>query len=103
MAARGDLARAVFGYNHSRAYVEDVLAHARAYSARSDAALTAPSGSQLLSGHRAARQPSQSPGCRATESSRTHVMLPAWAMAGGRPAQPIDAPLLDNAVWLLRT
>ena len=31
------------------------------------------------------------------------MTLPAWAMAGGRPAQPIDAPLLDNAVWLLRT
>jgi hypothetical protein len=30
-------------------------------------------------------------------------MLPAWAMAGGRPAQPIDARLLDNALWLLRT
>ena len=24
-------------------------------------------------------------------------------MAGGRPAQPIDARLLDNALWLLRT
>ena len=30
-------------------------------------------------------------------------MLPAWAMAGGRAAQPIDARLLDNALWLLRT
>jgi len=34
---------------------------------------------------------------------RAYVMLPAWAMAGGRPAQPIDARLLDNALWLLRT
>ena len=30
-------------------------------------------------------------------------MLPAWAMAAGRPAQPIDARLLDNALWMLRT
>ena len=30
-------------------------------------------------------------------------MLPAWAMAGGRPAELIDARLLENALWLLRT
>jgi hypothetical protein len=30
-------------------------------------------------------------------------MLPAWAMAGGRAAEPIDARLLENAIWLLRT
>ena len=30
-------------------------------------------------------------------------MLPTWAMAGGRPAEPIDARLLDNALWLLRS
>ena len=39
---RGDIARAVFGYNHSPAYVEDVLARARAYGSQSEAALTAP-------------------------------------------------------------
>src|SRR3954468_16379110 len=35
----GDIDRAVFGYNHAPAYVEAVLAQARAYARRSDAAL----------------------------------------------------------------
>jgi len=34
---------------------------------------------------------------------RVHATLPAWAMAGGRPAQLIDARLLKNARRLLRT
>ena len=34
---------------------------------------------------------------------RAYATLPAWAMAGGRAAQPIDARLLDDALWLLRT
>ena len=36
------------------------------------------------------------------EAPRAYAPLPAWAMAGGRPAQPIDARLLENALWLLR-
>ena len=40
--AHGGLSRAVYGYNHSTAYVTDVLARARGYSARSEAALTVP-------------------------------------------------------------
>jgi hypothetical protein len=37
------------------------------------------------------------------EEPRAYAMLPAWAMAGGRAAQPIDARLLDSALWILRT
>ena len=40
--ARGNIARAVFGYNHSPAYVQDVLARTRAYSSRPETALIAP-------------------------------------------------------------
>ena len=40
--ARGDLAAAVYGYNHSRAYVADVLARARTYSDTPETALVAP-------------------------------------------------------------
>jgi hypothetical protein len=37
------------------------------------------------------------------ETPRAYALLPAWAMAGGRPAQLVDARLLDNALWLLRS
>jgi membrane-bound lytic murein transglycosylase B len=39
--AHGDVAAAVFGYNHSPAYVADVLARARAYSSDPAEAFTA--------------------------------------------------------------
>jgi hypothetical protein len=100
--ARGDIARAVFGYNHSPAYVEDVLARARAYSSRPDAALIAPvTGCSPGAGFAAG--PVNLRTAERRESPRAHAMLPAWAMAGGRPPQPIDARLLNNAVWVLRT
>ena len=80
----GDIARAVLGYNHSPAYVEDVLARARAYSARSEAALIAPAGAGLRGRgrrHRAGEPADR----RAPRLPRAYAMLPAWAMAGGRP------------------
>ena len=82
-----------------------MLARARAYSAtararRSTGARAAPDcagGSTRRPARRTCAAPS------AASTPRAYAMLPAWAMAGGRPAQPIDARLLDNALWLLRT
>ena len=54
----GDLTRAVYGYNHSRAYVDDVLARARAYHADPALAASAVSGDRALRRLRPTRGPS---------------------------------------------
>ena len=104
--AHGDVAAAVRGYNHSAAYVADVLARARAYSDDGELAVAAPSTGESggcsgtpdpVAGEADLR------GAERRDEPRAYAMLPAWAMAGGRPAEPIDARLLDNAVWILRT
>lgn len=101
--AHGNIARAVFGYNHSPAYVQDVLARARAYSSQSEATLIAPTSPHCDGGASAPASPANLQLAERRESPRAYATLPAWAMAGGRPAQPIDARLLDNTLWLLRT
>ena len=101
--ARGDIARAVFGYNHSPAYVEDVLARARAYSERGELAVAPPATGEGCSGEPGAAAGHADLGkSERREEPRAYALLPAWAMAGGRPAQPIDARLLDSALWMLR-
>ena len=98
--------RAVFGYNHSPAYVADVLARARAYSepARGGADRAGDGADCAAAPTATCRRPGEpaAPPSAARRRAPTR-MLPAWAMAGGRPAQPIDARLLDDALWLLRT
>ena len=100
--ADGNLSQAILGYNHSQAYVNDVLARARRYAGetrrtrdhrRRDRLLrrrfdvpSAPPTSVMSSGSRAA-------GFRA---------LPAWAMAAGRAPQLVDARIHGNVVWILR-
>ena len=101
--ARGDIARAVFGYNHSPAYVEDVLARARAYGEPVRGGADRAGERDCAAGADAPAGPANLQIAERRESPRAYAMLPAWAMAGGRPAQPIDARLLDNALWLLRT
>jgi hypothetical protein len=34
---------------------------------------------------------------------RAYELLPGWAMAGGRPPEPVDARILPDAEWILRT
>jgi hypothetical protein len=99
--ARGDVARAVFGYNHSPAYAEDVLARARVYSTESEAALVAPASGDCAAGMPSG--PANLQVAERRETPRAYATLPAWAMAAGRPAQLVDARLLDNALWLLRS
>jgi hypothetical protein len=101
-AADGDLRQAVLGYNHSQAYVEHVLARARAYA--------------RLGGDDLAADPRATIGCVASVSAgpanlraavrvswpRAFRMLPAWAMAPGRAPQAVDARLHADVLWILR-
>jgi hypothetical protein len=98
--AGGRITEAVFGYNHSRAYVADVLDRARRYTDTPDEALAAVPAAGCAGG--AGEPPANLRGAVRVRSPRAYAMLPAWAMAGGRPAQPIDARLLEDALWLLR-
>jgi hypothetical protein len=101
--ADGDLSKAVFGYNHSQAYVEDVIARARAYAGMSDSELV--SEQSLVAGCSDVDLPVGLANLRAVErvsSPRAFRMLPAWAMAAGRAAQSVDARIHDDVVWILR-
>ncbi|HWK28482.1 MAG TPA: lytic transglycosylase domain-containing protein [Solirubrobacter sp.] len=99
--ARGEIARAVYGYNHSSAYVTDVLQRARQYAETPDEALAAVPAAGCAGGD--GETPANLRDAVRVRSPRAYAMLPVWAMAGGRAAQPIDARLLENALWLLRT
>ena len=102
--ARGEIARAVYAYNHSSAYVTDVLQRARQYADAPDEALPAVPAALCAGGAGGAGEtPANLREAVRVRSPRAYAMLPAWAMAGGRAAQPIDARLLENARWLLRT
>jgi hypothetical protein len=100
--AHRDIAAAVFGYNHLQTYVADVRARARAYSSSPEAALTAPP-SERCTAPGGASGPANLRLAERRSTPRAYAMLPAWAMAGGRAAEPLDARLLDNALWMLRT
>ena len=100
--SRHDVAAAIYGYNHSSAYVADVLDRARAYSPNPRRALTAPA-SPVCAARTGTSGPANLRQAERRQSPRAYAMLPAWAMAGGRAAEPIDARLLENAIWLLRT
>jgi hypothetical protein len=105
----GDLAVALFGYNHSPAYVTDVLARARAFSTDAELATSASAGEAANAGVGCADEPGTTGGAADLQrgeqriAPRAYTALPAWAMAAGRPAQLIDARLLEDALWLLRS
>jgi Transglycosylase SLT domain len=102
----GNLSRALFGYNHSQAYVNEVLARAGAYAGQTDEQLAAPvntpspaacgGGIDVLVGPANLRQ-----AVRIT-SPREFRTLPSWAMAEGRAPQLVDARIYSNVVWILR-
>jgi hypothetical protein len=102
---RGDIAAAVFGYNHSPAYVADVLA----FSADAELATAASAGEAANTGMGCAAETGSTGGTAELQGAeprtapRAYATLPAWAMAARRTAQSIDARLLEDALWLLRT
>ena len=101
--ADGDLGRAVFGYNHSQAYVDDVLARARAYAGLTASDLAG--DLDLVAICADIDLPVGPANLRAAErvsSPRAFRVLPAWAMAPGRAPQAVDARIHDDVMWILR-
>jgi len=106
--ADGNLNRAVLGYNHSPAYVRDVLARARAYARLADEELAVP-GAEGIDAIGCANSDLAGPAGPANlrEAERAFApravrALPPWALAGPSRSGAIDARLYDNAVWILR-
>ena len=105
-----DYPRAVFAYNHASWYVDDVLARAARYrgAAESDAvtarealrADVSATGScpELVGGG----GPADLERAVRLAFPATYRALPAWAMAGGRPAEAVDARIYGDVVWVLR-
>jgi hypothetical protein len=106
--ADGNLERAILGYNHSPAYVRDVLARARAYARAADGQLATMVGEATEAIGCAAgdlAEPAGPANLREAErvtAPRTFRALPSWALAGPSPAAAIDARLYDDALWILR-
>jgi hypothetical protein len=106
--AGGNLGQAILGYNHSQAYVNDVLARARAYTGLTDAELAARAGDPTLmagcagGGIDAPVGPANVYAAQRVTSPRLFRALPTWAMAGGRAAALVDARLSNDVVWILR-
>ena len=106
--AGGNLSQAVFGYNHSQAYVNNVLARARAYAGLTDTELTGPVDDSTLMTRCASGGldvPVGSANLRVAErvaSPRAFRTLPSWALAGGSGLGAVDARLYDDVIWVLR-
>jgi Transglycosylase SLT domain len=106
--ANGNLTRAIRGYNHSAAYVRDVLARARAYARANAAELTTPvdettalsdcadDSLDIMTGPANLRESQRIASPRAVRT------LPRWAMAGATGSGTVDARLYDDVVWILR-
>jgi hypothetical protein len=105
--AGGNLSQAVFGYNHSQAYVNDVLARARAYAALIDDQLV-PGGDSILVAGCAGSDldapvgPAQLHVAERVSSPRAFRMLPTWAVAASRAPALVDARIYDDVAWILR-
>src|SRR4051794_16781823 len=107
--APADYDRAIFAYNHAGWYVAEVLSRAARYrgAARDNPNATAsfvtvadaaPTGACA----NAATGPADLTTAVRLTSPTAYRALPAWAMAGGRPAEPVDARIYDDVLWVLR-
>lgn len=91
------------GYNHSPAYVAEVLARARSFSRRALDDLVASASAASAAGCPAALAgPANLQTADRLASPRAYAQLPARAMTGGRGPELIDARLLPDALGLLR-
>jgi Transglycosylase SLT domain len=101
--ADGNLPRAVFGYNHSQAYVDDVLARARGYANASDGELAAAADPDLMAAcGKLPAGPANLGEANRVSSPRAFRTLPTWAPAAGSGPAAIDARIHDDVVWILR-
>src|SRR4051812_22088160 len=97
--APADYRRAIFAYNHAGWYVADVLARSARYrgAANADpyaaqAALVADASASSACAQGAATDgPADLNRATRLTFPTAYRKLPVWAMAGGRPAQPVDA------------
>jgi hypothetical protein len=95
--AGGDIRQAIFGYNHSLVYVNDVLARSRTYAG--DVTVTTDS---CASGIDAPAGPTDVRTAGRLTTPRAFKTLPSWAMAGGRVPQAVDARIYTDVIWMLR-
>src|SRR4051794_41721766 len=105
--ADGNLRAAILAYNHSPAYVNDVLARARAYGPETDVAPAGPASDSLAltdcaAGPDGAAGPANLRDAHPVTPPRAYRALPTWALAGGRGPGAVDARLYDDVVWILR-
>jgi hypothetical protein len=111
--APADLRGALWAYNHATWYVQQVLSLAQSY-VQNDADSGAPGASvaslspdpgAIADGADcaiAATGPAELDRIVTRRAPRRFALLPAWAMAGRAP-QPVDARILPDVVWILRT
>jgi hypothetical protein len=103
-----DMRGALWAYNHATWYVQQVLALAHSY-AETDPDDATP-GASVASMTPVARAdcaiartgPAELDRAVTLHGPRRFALLPAWAMAGRAP-QPVDARILPDVVWILRT
>jgi len=104
--ARGNLREAILGYNHSPAYANDVLARARGYAGEASGLLSASAEAAddtcTRGGIDAPAGPADVRTAHRVASPHAFTSLPAWAMAGDRAPQAVDARLYDDVIWILR-
>jgi hypothetical protein len=104
--AGGNLRHAILGYNHSEAYVNDVLARAQSYRDDGPPTVTIEpasfGGVCATGGIDVPVGPANLKDASRVSTPRAYRVLPSWAMAAGRSAEPIDARLSDDVLWVLR-
>jgi hypothetical protein len=104
--APADYGRAIFAYNHAGWYVAEVLSRAARYRG---AARANPSAASFVAvaevATAACASAATGPADLGTAVRLTwpaaYRALPAWAMAGGRPAELVDARIYDDVLWVL--
>ena len=106
--ADGNFSQAILGYNHSQAYVNDVLTRARRYASQTtDDGLTAAVSETGAIGCAGGGLDAPVGPANLRQTQRLTVPrafrpLPAWAMAAGRAPQLVDARIHGNVIWILR-
>jgi hypothetical protein len=107
-ANHDELEQAILGYNHSPAYVADVLARARAYAGRTQGELVESGVASSMSAACAAEAagmpggPADLRAARRLTAPRAYRPLPTWALAGSGSSVLIDARLYDDVTWIAR-
>jgi hypothetical protein len=107
--APGDYGRAIFAYNHAGWYIDEVLSRAARYrgAARDNPSAAAnfvavTDVAPAAACANAATGPADLSTAIRLTSPAAYRALPAWAMAGGRPAEPVDARIYDDVLWVLQ-